>query len=109
MVNSVVKDRTYQATQLTYTWIKIAVVTLYLLGMLGIWSEAPSYLRVIDSIFNIIIAGILIYFFNPFKKTICNDFHRQVVFSAAVAILLQTSLMQYLNPERFVKKVIHGT
>ena len=106
MAKLAVEHRTYQVTQLTYTWTKVALIILYLLGMFGLWSEAPSYLRIIDGIFNIIIAGILIYFFNPFKKTVCNDFHRKVVFSAGIAILLQTSLMQYFNPVTIVKKVI---
>ena len=59
-----------------------------------------------DGVFNVIVAVILIYFFNPFKKTICNDFHRKVVFSAGIAILLQTSLMQYFDPSTIVKKAI---
>ena len=101
-----VKERTYKATEWTYTWTKVALITLYIVGFLGLWSEAPAYLRIIDGVFNVIVAVILIYFFNPFKKTICNDFHRKVVFSAVIAILLQTSLMQYFNPSTIVKKAI---
>jgi hypothetical protein len=107
-MQTIVKEKTYKATQLTYMWTKIALTLLYISGFLGIWKEAPSYLHTIDLIFNIIIAIILIYYFNPFKKTICNDFHRKVVFSAGLAILLQTSLMQYLNPKTIVKKFIHN-
>jgi len=101
-----VKDGTYKATEWTYTWTKIALITVYIVGFFGLWREAPTYLRKIDGIFNVIVAVILIYFFNPFKKTICNDFHRKVVFSAGIAILLQTSLMQYFDPITIVKKVL---
>ena len=101
-----IREKAYKATEWTYTWTKVALIVLYVIGFLGLWSEAPSYLRILDGIFNVIIAVILIYFFNPFTKTICNDFHRKVVFSAGVAILLQTSLMQYLNPQKIVKHTI---
>jgi hypothetical protein len=103
-----VKERTYKATELTYTWTKVTLISLYIIGLFGLWSEAPAYLRIVDSAFNIIVSLTLIYFFNPFKKTICNDFHRKVVFSAGIAIFLQTSLMQYLNPITIFKKAIHG-
>ena len=82
----------------TYTWVKYSLGILYLLTLFGIWSSAPKYLKIIDLFFNIIVGGILIYFFNPLKKTICTPFHRRVVFSAGLAIILQSSLIQYLNP-----------
>lgn len=106
-MQTAVKEKTYKATQWTYAWTKIALILVYIAGFLGIWKEAPMYLQTIDLVFNIVVAAILIYFFNPFKKTICNDFHRKVVFSAGLAILLQTSLMQYLDPKTIVKKIIN--
>jgi|TARA_B110000046_G_scaffold105599_1_gene112998 hypothetical protein len=90
----------------TYTWLKYILIILYIVGLFGIWSDSGKYLMLFDSIFNIMIAGVLIYFFNPFKKTVCNDFHRKVVFSAGIAILLQTSITQYFNPLTRVKNVI---
>ena len=90
----------------TYTWLKYILIILYIVGLFGIWGDSGKYLMLFDSIFNIMIAGVLIYFFNPFKKTVCNDFHRKVVFSAGIAILLQTSITQYFNPLTRVKNVI---
>lgn len=90
----------------TYTWLKYLLVVLYLVGLFGIWSDAKKYLIFVDTIFNIMIACILIFFFNPFTKTVCNDFHRKVVFSAGIAILLQTSVTQYFNPITVAKKII---
>ena len=89
----------------TYTWLKYILIVLYIVGLFGIWSDSEKYLILVGSIFNIMIAGVLIYFFNPFTKTVCNDFHRKVVFSAGIAILLQTSITQYLNPFAAAKKV----
>lgn len=91
----------------TYTWLKYILIILYIVGLFGIWSDSGKYLILVDSIFNIMIAGVLIYFFNPLKKTVCNDFHRKVVFSAGIAILLQTSITQYFNPMTTVKNVIN--
>ena len=90
----------------TYTWLKYILVILYLVGLFGIWSDSKRYLVLFDMIFNIMIACILIYFFNPFTKTVCNDFHRKVVFSAGLAILLQTSITQYFNPITIAEKII---
>ena len=90
----------------TYTWFKYLLIILYLVGLFGIWSDSKKYLQLFDTIFNIMIACILIYFFNPFRKTVCNDFHRKVVFSAGLAILLQTSITQYFNPKTIAEKII---
>ena len=49
-----VKERTYKATELTYTWTKVTLISLYIIGLFGLWSEAPAYLRIVDSAFNII-------------------------------------------------------
>lgn len=100
MKNQIVVER-------TYTWLKYSLIILYIIGLFGIWSDSKKYLILVDSIFNVVIAGILIYFFNPFTKTVCNDFHRKVVFSAGLAILLQTSITQYFNPLTVAKKFIH--
>ena len=80
-----------------YEILKYTITILYVMGVLKIWEDAPKYLAEIDWIFNLVIASILLYFFNPLKKTECTPFHRRVVFSAALAIILQSSLMKYIN------------
>ena len=105
-MRTIVKNNTYKATQWIYFWIKVVLSVVYIVGFLGIWKISPSYLHLINSMFNIIVASILIYFFNPFRKIICNEFQRKVVFSAGAIMLLQTSLIQYLNPQKIVNKIL---
>lgn len=89
----------------TYNWLSILFVFLYSLTLFGIWSEAPRYLKIVTSLFHILVGSIIIYYFNPFTKTKCTSFHRRVMFSAGVAIILQKSIVQYLNPSKIVSKL----
>ena len=84
----------------TYTGLKWVVFILYIAVVLGVWKNAPNYLNLVESAFSLLISLALIYLFNPYieKKTACTDLHRKIAFSAGLAILIQTSLFQYLNP-----------
>lgn len=88
-----------------YNILKILFFVIYILVILGIGSSAPQYLNIIENIFMTLVALILIYFFNPFTKTICNDFHRHVAFSAGAAILLQLSIFRFLEPTNLISKI----
>jgi hypothetical protein len=88
-----------------YNILKILFFVIYILVILGISSSAPQYLNIIENIFMTLVALILIYFFNPFTKTICNDFHRHVAFSAGAAILLQLSIFRFLEPTKIISKI----
>ena len=88
-----------------YNILKILFFIIYILGIFGISSSAPQYLNIIENIFMTLVALILIYFFNPFTKTICNDFHRHVAFSAGAAILLQLSIFRFLEPTKIISKI----
>lgn len=88
-----------------YNVLKIIFFILYILVVLGVSTTAPQYLSIIENIFMTLVALILIYFFNPFTKTICNDFHRHVAFSAGAAILLQLSFFRFLEPTKLIQKI----
>ncbi len=88
-----------------YNYLKILLVITYILVLLGLSSKAPEYLLMVENLFMTLIALILIYFFNPFTKTICNNFHRHVAFSAGIAILLQLSLFRFLEPTKLIKHI----
>ena len=88
-----------------YNTFKILFFIIYILVILGVSSAAPQYLTIVENIFMTLVALILIYFFNPFTKTICNDFHRHVAFSAGAAILLQLSIFKFLEPTNLIKKI----
>lgn len=87
-----------------YNILKILFFIIYVLVILGISNSAPQYLVIIENIFMTLVAGILIYFFNPFTKTVCNDFHRHVAFSAGAAILLQLSIFRFLEPTKIFER-----
>ena len=63
----------------------------YILTIIGVWTQAPTYLNFITEAMKVIVAIVLIYFFNPWKKTKCTDFHREVVFSSAIFLLFSIS------------------
>ena len=62
-----------------------------ILTIIGVWTQAPTYLNFITEAMKVIVAIVLIYFFNPWKKTKCTDFHREVVFSSAIFLLFSIS------------------
>ena len=69
----------------------------YIMSLIGIWAAAPKYLDYVDNIMKTLVACILIYFFNPLKKTKCTPFHKKVVFSSAFFILLSVSFNTLLQ------------
>ena len=58
----------------TYTGLKWMAFILYIAVVLGVWKQAPSYLHIVESVFSLVIALALIYFFHPYaeKKTVQN-------------------------------------
>lgn len=90
----------------TYFTIKYVFWTLYIIVLLGVWSAAPKYLNMVDDMLKIVVGITLIYFFNPWTKTVCNNFHRKVVFTSAIALLLSSSVKSILQHLPYMKKVI---
>jgi len=88
--------KTEETLEYTFYISKILFWIFYILTILGVWTNAPNYLNFTNEIMKIIIAIILIYFFNPWKKTKCTKFHREVVFSSAIFILFSISLNKLL-------------
>ena len=92
--------------EFVYTWTKYALFSLYALTIIGVWKEAPTYISTVDDIFKIIVGFILLYFFNPLRKTKCTPFHRKVVFSAGIFLILSSSLKGVLEMVPIIKKII---
>ena len=90
----------------TYFTIKYIFWTLYIIVLLGVWSAAPKYLNIVDDMLKIVVGITLIYFFNPWTKTVCNNFHRKVVFTSAIALLLSSSVKSILQHLPYMKKVV---
>jgi len=90
----------------TYFTVKFVFWTLYIIVLLGVWSAAPKYLNIVDDMLKIVVGATLIYFFNPWTKTVCTNFHRKVVFTSAIALLLSSSLKSILQNIPYMKKIV---
>ena len=78
---------------LNYSWY-----ILFGLAYFKLWKPAHNYLEIITFYFKIFIACIIIYFFNPYKKTEnCSGFHRSIIFTSGTFLLLSEGLMKIFN------------
>ena len=93
-----VLEKTYLITKFVF-WI------LYIIVLLGVWAAAPKYLDIVDDVLKIVVGLPLVYFFNPFTKTVCTNFHRKVVFTSAIILLFSSSLKTILQNIPGLKKV----
>ena len=90
----------------TYFSIKFVFWILYIIVLFGVWAAAPKYLNIVDDVLKVVVALTLIYFFHPWKHTKCTDFHRKVVFTSAIILLLNSSLKSFLQNIPFIKKLL---
>ena len=68
---------------LTNTWY-----ILFALANLKLWNFAEIYLERITYYYNLLIALVLMFYFNPFIKTKITPVHRKMVFSAAFFVFI---------------------
>ena len=68
---------------LTNTWY-----ILFALASLKLWNFAEIYLDRITYYYNLLIALVLMFYFNPFVKTKITPVHRKMVFSAAFFVFI---------------------
>ena len=92
--------------EVVYSWTKYILFALYAVTIVGLWQEAPKYMLIVDEGFKLLVALILIYFFNPLRKTRCTEFHRRVVFSAGVFLIISSSLKSLLEMVPLLNKII---
>jgi len=90
----------------TYFITKFVFWALYIIVLLGVWGSAPKYLNIVDDVLKIVVSLTLIYFFNPFTKTVCTNFHRKVVFTSAVFLLLSSSIKTILQNVTGLRKLV---
>jgi hypothetical protein len=77
---------------LNYAWY-----ILFGLAYFNMWSPANKYLKMVTFYFKIFVACIIIYFFNPYNKTKCTEFHRSIIFAAGTFLLFSEGLMSIFN------------
>jgi len=81
----------------SFDYLTYFTYLLYIVLFLGLWSQAPDYLNSVNYWRQILIGFLLIYFFNPFQKTKCTEFHRKVAFTSGIFILGASTLTQILK------------
>jgi len=89
-----------------YNYGSIVFVILYIITIIGVWRDSPKYLQIVDDIFKIFIGLILIYIFNPVSKQQITQFHKRLVFSAGIMILLSSSFKNILLHIPVVKNIV---
>lgn len=81
-----------------FIYISYVVYCLYLVVFLGIWDKASEYLHIINYYRQIIVSLLLLYFFNPWRRPEkFTEFHRKVVFTAALFLFASTLLSAIVN------------
>ena len=68
---------------LTNTWY-----ILFALASLKLWNFAEIYLDRITYYYNLLVALVLMFYFNPFIKTKITATHRKMVFSSAFFVFI---------------------
>lgn len=81
-----------------YYYGKYALYALYILTYLGLWDKAPIYLEQVDYYLKLLIALLLVVFFNPlFGVKQFTVFHRNIAFSAGFFLLTTMTLAGIKN------------
>ena len=86
---------------------------LYALILLGLSTNAPQYVKTLDSVLKIYISLFLVLKFNPFVKAKFNEFDRKLAFAAGIFLLTTTAItgfvLRYLKdftPSKIKKAVL---
>ena len=75
-----------------YYLLNFGFVLLYIISYFGLWSKSPKYLDILNEVYKIFIALVLIFFFNPWSKEKLNDFHKKIAFSAGFLLFFTSSI-----------------
>ena len=89
-----------------YNYGSVLFVILYVVTIIGVWRDSPKYLQIVDDTFKIFIGLLLIYIFNPMSKQPVTQFHKKIVFSAGIMILLSSSFKSLLQYIPVIKNII---
>lgn len=84
---------------------RMIFLVLYIVTILGVWSNAPHYLERMDDIFKIFVGCILIYLCSPWSEKIISSHHKEIIFEAGIMLILSSSLGTFLRNMPVIKKV----
>jgi hypothetical protein len=77
---------------LSLLWIVFYVIILFRL-----WNDALFYLDMLNYYYRLYMAGILLYFFNPWGTTGMDSFHRSLIFSTALYLIASTTITDFVK------------
>lgn len=86
-----------------YFLLNFIFVFLYILSYFN--TNLLNYLDVLNEIYKVFIAFVLIYFFNPWSKKNLNLFNKKIAFSAGLLLLLTTSISVFIKNIPFLRKI----
>lgn len=88
----------------TYSYLRIAYISLFILTFLGLGAFAPRYMMDLEIVIKLIISLYLMATFNIFvKKTTISKHEKSMVFTAGVYLFLTTSLGYLIL--NYIKKI----
>jgi hypothetical protein len=77
---------------LSLLWIVFYVIILFRL-----WNDALFYLDMLNYYYRLYMAGILLYFFNPWGTVGMDSFHRSLIFSTALYLIASTTITDFVK------------
>ena len=88
-----------------YYLLNFGFVLLYIISYFGLWSKSPKYLDILNEVYKIFIALVLLYFFNPWSKEKLNDFHKKIACSAGFLLILTSSISGIFKSIPIIRKL----
>ena len=89
---------------LFYNFFKYIFILLYVVSLLGLGDKFLIYLDVVNEIYKVFIAFILIYFFNPWTKTNFEEMHKKIAFQAGILLIFTSSVEGIIKNLPFIRK-----
>ena len=94
-----------ETTRKFYYLLNFLFIVLYIISFLGYGEKSHMHLDLLNEIYKIFIALILIYFFNPFHKEKLDDFHKKIAFSAGILLIFTPSFAIIIKNLPIIKKM----
>lgn len=76
--------------------LSLSWVILYLFVLFRLWDDAIFYLNNINYFYRLYMAGVLLFFFNPWVHIGMDDFHKSLIFSVALYLIASTTLTDFI-------------
>ena len=86
-----------------YFLLNFIFIVLYIVSYFN--TNFRKYLDVLNEIYKVFIAVVLLYFFNPWSKKQLNKFNKKIAFSAGLLLLLTTSISVFIKNIPFIRKI----